>query len=255
MTELGLVALGAAAGLLGSVLGLGGGVVVVPGLTLLFGFPLRSAVAVSLVAIAATSAGAAAVYLEHGRVEVPLALRLEVPAVLGAVAAGLSAHLVPESFLYLAFAAVVLYSVWAIFRPARRRIGTVDSPDEVERPGLGMAASGGAGVASALLGIGGGFLKVPIMHALMRVPLPVVTATSAFMVGMTAAASGWIYWFRGDLSVAAAAPVALGVLAGSGAGSRVSARIPDRALRWALAAVFLYIAARMAWNGWTGLTA
>jgi uncharacterized membrane protein YfcA len=108
-------------------------------------------------------------------------------------------------------------------------------------------------VASALLGIGGGFAKVPIMHLLLRVRLPVATATSALMVGMTAAASGWIYWARGDLSVAVAAPVALGVLAGSTAGSHLSARIPDRAIRVALALVLLYVAGRMAWTGGTAM--
>lgn len=283
---LGPAAVGVAAGFLGSILGLGGGVVIVPGLTLLYGMPLRGAVAVSLVGISATSLAAAAVYLRHGRVDVPLALRLESAAVVGAVAAGLSAHLVPEAALYLAFSAVVLYTAVAMVRGAGGGDGdaadsggrsgadapagsadTGDGPgsasaadrppggpgargsDRRRRLGLGIAASGGAGVASALLGIGGGFAKVPIMHLLLRVRLPVATATSALMVGMTAAASGWIYWTRGDLAPGVAAPVALGVLAGSTAGSTLSGRIPDRAIRWALALVLLYVAARMAWSG------
>ena len=100
-----------------------------------------------------------------------------------------------------------------------------------------------------MLGIGGGFIKVPVMHALMGVPLPVATATSALMVGMTAAASGWIYWARGHLLLGVVAPVALGVLLGSRLGSRVSEHIPDRLLRVVLAVVFAYIALRMAWTG------
>lgn len=254
MSVVGLLALGAAAGFLGSVLGLGGGVVLVPGLTLVFGLPLREAVAVSLTGVAATSAAAAANYLEAGRVDVPLAFRLETPAVLGAVAAGLTAHLVPETVLYLAFGGVVLYAAAAMvdLGPSRRA-EAVEAPGRVRRLGVGAAASGGAGVASALLGIGSGVAKVPIMHLVMRVPLQVATGTSAFMVGMTAAAGGWIYWLRGDLAVAAAAPVALGVLGGSHLGSRTSGRIPDRALRWLLAAVLLYVAARMGWTGLTGL--
>lgn len=254
MTTVGLLVLGAAGGFLGSVLGLGGGIVLVPGLTLLFGFPLREAVAVSLVGITATSAAAAANYLEAGRVDVPLVLRLETLAVLGAVGGGLSAHLVPEAVLYLAFAAVVLYAAAAMTDLGpMRRAETVERPREVGRLGVGMAASGGAGVASALLGIGGGVAKVPILHLVMGVPLQVATGTSAFMVGMTAAAGGWIHWLQGDLAVSAGAAVALGVLAGSHLGSRLSGRIPDRALRWTLAAVLLYVAARMGWTGLAGL--
>lgn len=252
MTELGLAGLGAAAGFLGSILGLGGGVVVVPGLTLLFGLPLRQAVAASLVAIVATSAGSAAVYLRRGRVHLPLVLRLEVAAVAGAVSAGLLADHVPEELLYFAFAGVVLYAIRALFGGGAEGPGTAAAPGEVRNLGWGMLASGGGGVASALLGIGGGFIKVPIMHVLMGVPLPVVTATSALMVGMTAAASGWIYWARGHLLLTVAAPVALGVLVGSRVGSRVSERIPDRLLRIVLAVVFAYIALRMAWAGVVG---
>lgn len=253
MSTLGLLGLGVAGGFLGSVLGLGGGVVLVPGLTLLFGFPLREAVAVSLVGIAATSAAAAANYLEAGRVDVPLALRLETVAVLGAVGASLSAHLVPESVLYLAFAVVVLYAAAAMtdLGPTRRA-EPAEGPAQVRRLGVGMAGSGGAGVASALLGIGGGVAKVPLMHLVMGVPLQVATGTSAFMVGMTAAAGGWVHWLHGDLTVSAGATVALGVLAGSHLGSRLSGRIPDRALRWVLAAVLLYVAGRMGWTGLVG---
>lgn len=249
MTELGLVALGAAAGFLGSILGLGGGVVVVPGLTLLFELPLRQAVAASLVAIVATSAGSAAVYLRRGRVHLPLVLRLEVAAVAAAVGAGLMADRVPEGLLYFAFAGVVLYAIRALFRGGPEGPGSAADPGQVRNLGWGMLASGGGGAASALLGIGGGFIKVPIMHVLMGVPLPVVTSTSALMVGMTAAASGWIYWTRGHLLLAVAAPVALGVLVGSRVGSRVSERIPDRLLRVVLAVVFAYIAVRMGWAG------
>lgn len=286
MSVLGPAAVGVAAGFLGSVLGLGGGVVIVPGLVFLFGLSLRAAVAVSLVGIAATSVAAAAVYLRAGRVDVPLALRLESAAVVGAVAAGLSAHLVPETVLQVAFAAVVLYTAVAMVRgpaspsasggrPDGAGPGSGDAaaggevgPDAGEggtvapssrRPAGSMAAavatSGGAGVASALLGVGGGFAKVPIMHLLLRVPLPVATATSALMVGMTAAASGWIYWTAGELSVAVAAPVALGVLAGSTAGSAVSGRLPDRAIRAGLVLVLLYVAGRMAWEGLGGMLA
>lgn len=255
LIELGHLGLGFAAGFLGSILGLGGGVVVVPGLTLLFGLPLRAAVAASLVGIAATSVGSSAVYFDRGRVDLPLALRLEVAAVIGAVGAGLAADLVPESVLYVAFALVVLYAAAAMLGLGPEAARTAEAPAGVGRMGTGVAASGGAGVASALLGVGGGFAKVPILHLVMGVPLQVATGTSAFMVGMTAAASGWIYWMRGDLPVEVAAPVALGVLVGSQTGSRVSGVVPDRALRLALALVLLYIAGRMGWIGLGSLAA
>lgn len=253
MSELGLLVLGAVGGFVGSILGLGGGVVVVPGLSLLFGLPLREAVAASLVGVVATSAGAAAVYLDRGRVQVPLAIRLEVMAVAGAVAGGLSAGLVPEAWLSLAFALAVLWTAAAMFRGERALAEPAAAPSDVRRPRLAVGGFAGAGAASALLGLGGGFMKVPILHGAMGVPLPVSTATSAFMIGMTAAAGGLIYWLRGDLLLGVAAPVALGVLAGSALGSRVSGALPDRVVRISLALVLLYIAARMGWAGWSGL--
>lgn len=245
-----LLGLGASAGFLGSILGLGGGVILVPGLTLLAGFPLRIAVAASLVGVVATSAGSASVYLDGGRVDLPLALELEIFAVIGAVLAGLSADLVPEGLLYFAFALVVLYAAAAMFQGGWQGPDTADTPGDVRHAGWGMAASGGAGVASALLGVGGGFAKVPIMHAVMRVPMPVATATSALMVGITAAASSWIYWLKGDLLLEVAAPVALGVLLGSGTGSRVSSRFSNLFLRVLLALILVYIAGEMGWNGY-----
>lgn len=263
----GLLATGGTAGLAGSVLGIGGGVVVVPVLTLLYGLPMRYAVAVSLVAVAATSASSAGSYLRQGRVDVPLALELEVATAVGAVGAGVAAPFVPEGWLYLAFTLAVLYAAWGMVRPAVEPPADPDGnapegddadPDAApsarrENRGWGVAGMGAAGVASGLLGIGGGFAKVPVMHALMGVRLPVATATSTFMIGMTAASSGWVYWARGDLSLAMAGPVALGVLAGGVTGARLSKHIPERWLRGLFVLLLLYVAAQMAWRGWTGV--
>lgn len=253
----GLLALGGAAGFVGSILGLGGGIVVVPGLSLYFDVPLRAAVAASLVAVVATSTGSAAVYMERGRVDLPLAIRLEVAAVVGAVAAGLYADRIPEGFIYFAFALAVLYAAAAMLRGAAGRAEDANAAErtaDTRRRGWGALAMGGAGVGSALLGLGGGFAKVPVMHALMKVPLAVATATSVFMVGLTAAASAWIYWFRGALVMEVAVPVALGVLLGSGLGSRVSGAIPDRWLRIAFTAVLIYIAAEMSVEGYRAIS-
>ncbi len=270
-------------------LGVGGGVVVVPVLTLIYGLPMRYAVAVSLVAVAATSASSAGSYLRQGRVDVPLALELEVATAAGAVGAGVAAPFVPEGWLYLAFTLAVLYAAYGMLRPAaaagpsevprgaedpadRRAAGgdSAGGPGRIggdgrgadggsapatRRPnrGWGVAGMTGAGVASGLLGIGGGFAKVPIMHALMGVRLPVATATSTFMIGMTAASSGWVYWARGDLSLGFAGPVALGVLAGGTAGARLSRHLPERWLRGLFVLLLLYVAGQMAWRGWTGV--
>lgn len=237
---------------MGSIVGIGGGVFIVPGLLLLFGVPVREAVAASLLGVVATSAGSAAVYLGGGRVDLPLALRLEVMAVAGAVAGGLGAALVPPHVLYLLFSAAVLYAAVMLLRGKTAGGRPAAGPAEVRHMGLGMGASAGAGVASGLLGIGGGFAKVPIMHALMGIPLDVAAATSTFMVGLTASASAWIYWVRGDLVVHLAAPVALGVLVGSTLGSRVSDRVPDRWIRLVLVVVLVYVAGEMTWRALAG---
>lgn len=241
-------------------LGVGGGVVVVPVLTLIYGLPMRYAVAVSLVAVAATSASSAGSYLRQGRVDVPLALELEVATAVGAVGAGVAAPFVPEGWLYMAFTAAVLYAAYGMLRPAaaagpRELTRGERPPPAARRPnrGWGVAGMTGAGVASGLLGIGGGFAKVPVMHALMGVRLPVATATSTFMIGMTAASSGWVYWARGDLSLGFAGPVALGVLAGGTAGARLSRHLPERWLRGLFVLLLLYVAVQMAWRGWTGV--
>jgi uncharacterized protein len=252
VSQLALLALGLGAGFVGSIVGIGGGVFIVPGLLLVFGVPVRQAVAASLLGVVATSAGSAAVYLGEGRVDLPLALRLEVMAVAGAVGGGLGAAFVPPHVLYLLFSAAVLYAAVALLRGRAAAGEVARGPVDVRHMGLGMGASAGAGVASGLLGIGGGFAKVPIMHALMGIPLDVAAATSTFMVGLTASASAWIYWVRGDLVLTYAAPVALGVLVGSSAGSRVSDRVPDRWVRFVLVAVLLYVAAEMTWRALGG---
>lgn len=267
---LGLVGLGLGAGFAGSILGIGGGLFIVPALTLLFGFPIRTAVAASLVAIVANSTSGASSYFRQGRVAVPLAIQLEVATTVGAVLGGLAAGWLPEAVLYLAFAVLSLYSGWTMMRQrggheegpaapdpvaegeaafAAVPLGGARSPVSRGRAVEAYAIMGGAGIASALLGVGGGFIKVPVMSGVMRVPLPVATATSVFMVGITASVSGWIYWARGDLSLALSAAVALGVLGGSHLGAAVSGRIPDRWLKIAFSLLLLWITGEMAWRG------
>ncbi len=279
---LALVGIGGFAGLGGAIFGLGGGFFLIPALTVLFGVPIRTAVAAGLVAVVATSTASAAGYLRIGRVDVPMAFRLEAAAAAGAVLGALGTPWLPERVIYLAFAAAVLFVAALMLR---RRVGRVDerapagagsaapppTQDESESGGEAARAAGGrapvprrrhpaaalsalglAGVASAVLGLGGGFAKVPTMHLLLGVPMHVAVATSTLMIGMTASTGAWIYWARGDLLLPLAAPLALGVLGGGTLGARLGDRIPARVLRPAFAVILLVIAAQMAWRGLQG---
>ena len=259
---------GVAAGLFGSLLGLGGGILIVPLLTLAFGLPLREAVGISLICVIVTSSAAAGVYLERRVANLRLGMTLELFTATGAMVGGLIAFLLPEQILDGLFAALLVYVAITM---ARRRdappaaAGTSGSTVErsggpgaspfleqlsgpgyrVGRLGFGVVGSVFAGVASALLGIGGGLIKVPVMHVIMGVPLRVATATSNLMIGITASASAIIYLLRGGIDAFAAAPTAIGVFIGASIGSRAAHRIDLRILRGLFVAILLYTAWQM----------
>lgn len=242
---------GAAAGVFGSLLGLGGGVLIVPLLTLGFGLELRAAVGVSLVSVIMTSSAAAGVYLERNLADLRLGMRLELFTAIGALIGGSIAFLIDERWLSVLFAALLGYVAVSMLR-ARSASGgeeaaaaSPDAPRVDRNPGLGIVGATGAGVASALLGIGGGIVKVPLMHLAMGVPLRVATATSNLMVGITAAAGAVIYLLRGEIDPYVAGPTAVGVFIGASFGSRVGHRIDLRILRFAFVAVLLYTAVQM----------
>jgi uncharacterized protein len=276
-----LLAGGFAAGTFGSLLGLGGGVLIVPLLTLGFGVPLRGAVAVSLVSVIVTSNAGAAVYLSRHVANLRLGMVLELFTASGALVGGLVAFMLPVEVLEGLFAALML---WVAVSMARRREpaavqerlevsddggGTVHEPEpvvEVDRPPdepvtfsdrlggaeyrvqrlpFGMLGSVGAGLVSALLGVGGGIIKVPLMHLVMGVPLRISTATSNMMIGVTATSSAVIYLLRGEIDPFVAGPTAIGVFLGASLGSRVSHRIDVRILRWLFVLVLLYTAFEM----------
>jgi uncharacterized protein len=284
-----LLAGGAAAGLFGSLLGLGGGVLIVPLLTLGFGLDLRAAVGVSLVSVIVTSSAAAGVYLERNVANLRLGMTLELFTAIGALVGGLVAFLIDEQLLAILFAGLLAYVALTMLRAgepvqddgARPRPSLDDEPVEPADPaeedapvepspdvpavglrtaalerlsgddyairhlGRGIAGSAGAGVASALLGIGGGIIKVPLMSVGMGVPLRVATATSNLMIGITAAASAVIYLLRGEIDPYVAGPVAIGVFLGASVGSRVAHLIQLRILRMLFVAVLLYTALQM----------
>jgi hypothetical protein len=278
---------GFAAGVFGSLLGLGGGTLIVPLLTLAFGLDLRSAVGVSLVCVIMTSSAAAGVFLERHVANLRLGMSLELFTAIGALAGGFLAFVLDERVLSVLFAALLGYVSFAMLRAGTRAPGTevVGGEASVENlpadaagsdavteaaagssrpagdagfiaalsgPGYtvrnfrtGVVGSTGAGLASALLGIGGGTIKVPLMHLAMGVPLRVATATSNLMMGITAAAGGVIYLLRGEIDPYVAGPTAVGVFVGATLGSRLSHRVDVRYLRLLFAAVLLYTAAQM----------
>jgi uncharacterized membrane protein YfcA len=249
-----MIAGGAAAGVFGSLLGLGGGILIVPLLTLVFGLDLREAVGVSLVSVIMTSSAAAGVYLERHVADLRLGMRLELFTAIGALVGGSIAFLIDERFLAVLFALLLGYVAFTMARGAGRAAvedGTVEEPApdrpayEVRNLHLGQIGATGAGIASALLGVGGGIIKVPLMHLAMGVPLRVATATSNLMVGITAAASAVIYLLHGEIDPFVAGPTAIGVFLGASLGSRVAHRIELRVLRWLFVAVLLYTAVQM----------
>lgn len=270
----GLVSLGAAAGTLGALVGIGGGVVLVPALVLLFGFDFRVAVAISLVAVIATSTAAGSVYVAAGQTNMRLGMTLEVATTMGGIAGGLLATVVPTTVLALLLAGILAMTAVLLLRergergqaddahttshggsgyeePGRLAGGFVDERTgdligyEARRLWLGSVVSAAAGTVSGLLGVGGGFLKVPAMHLGMRVPVKVAAATSNFMIGVTALSSFAVYLARGDVHPYPAALVAVGVTGGSLLGTRLQGRASPMVLQYVLAAVLALVAVQL----------
>ena len=260
---------GLLAGTFGALLGLGGGILIVPLLTLGFGLPFREAVAISLVAVITTSSASAAVYLERRLANLRLGLTLELFTASGALVGGLVAFLLSDRLLAGLFAAMLGYTAWSMVRRAGPRhspagasvpeIGTASGgaahgylaslggPDyAVRRLPVGIGLAFVAGVLSALLGVGGGVVKVPAMNLVMGVPLRVATATSNLMIGVTASASAILYLLRGQVDPYVAGPVVVGVFAGAVATSRVAHRVPTGVVRTLFVVVLCYTAVEMA---------
>jgi len=264
--ELLLFAGGLGAGLLGALLGLGGGVLIVPLLTFGFGEPLTRAIGASLLAVVATSAGAAAHNLRAGRADVRLGLTLEIGSVLGAIAGGLAAGILSERVLAGLFAGLMVYVALSLLRGALARTarpagcqaaptatGPASAADEADprayrtrRLPLALSGSVLAGLISALLGIGAGIVKVPVMRQVMGVPMHVAAATSNFMIGVTGAAGAYAYLFRGEVDPQVAAPLALGALSGAALGARIAPRVDARWLTLLFVLVAAWVAVQMA---------
>jgi uncharacterized membrane protein YfcA len=258
-----LVVLGFFAGALGAITGIGGGVVLAPILALHFGIPIREAIGTSLVAVITTSAASSSVHLQRHTTDIRLGMTLELATALGAAVTAYLVSYFNRSILEGIFAGFLLYSsITILTRGGKVETGDESSsesssglalsngnvvipPYEPKRYPLGMAASLVAGALSGLLGIGGGPIKVPVMYIFMGVPLMVATATSNFMVGVTAAASAIVYYRRGDILVEVAAPLAVGVFLGSLLGARTAPRIRTRYVVYLLVAIMVYLAGHL----------
>jgi uncharacterized protein len=251
-----LVILGFFAGMLGSLTGIGGGVLLTPILALHFGIPIRQAIGTSLVAVITTSAASSSVHLQRHTTDIRLGMTLELATAFGAAVMAYLVGYFNRNALEGLFAAFLLYSAITILmktsfikapnEPAATNNGEITIPTyEPQRYPLGLGASLVAGALSGLLGIGGGPIKVPVMYIFMNVPLMVATATSNFMIGVTAAASAIVYYRRGDILVEDAAPLAVGVFLGSLLGARLAPRIHTRIVVYLLVAIMLYLSGHL----------
>jgi uncharacterized membrane protein YfcA len=261
-----------AAGFIGSLTGLGGGVVIVPMLALGFGVDIRYAAGASLVSVIATSSGAASAYVREGYSNIKIGMFLEIATTVGALIGAFLTAVLSTSVISVIFGIVLLHSVQVSFRlrhklpaagkpdPIAARLGMNSSyptpkgpePYQVHGVPLGFGIMFGAGAISGLLGIGSGAVKVMAMDQVMRLPFKVSTTTSNFMIGVTAAASAGVYLNRGYLDPGLAMPVMLGVLPGSFLGAHALARINAGILRMIFNGVILFLAIEMMYNGLTG---
>ena len=269
----GLIALSIGAGFVGSISGLGGGVFIVPALVVLARMPMKVAIGASLISVVATSAGASVAFVRDGWTNLRVAMVLECATVTGAVTGAYLAGVVPTIILELLFAAMMLQSAYFTIQrkgddilakgdPLAERLQLAgDIPDEsgkvvhyevVNVPG-GAGLMVVAGLMSGLLGIGSGALKVMAMDYIMHVPLKVSSATSNFMIGVTAGAGALVFLARGDVPTSIAAPVALGVTAGALAGSKLLPHANVQALRLGFVVIMVMIAIEMGWRAVSGI--
>jgi uncharacterized membrane protein YfcA len=261
------------AGLLGALTGLGGGVVLVPLLTLFFKVDLRYAIGASLVSVIATSSGAAAAYVKEGFSNIRIGMFLEIATTVGALVGAYLAVIVPTKAIAVIFGVVLVYSAYLSRKPrstSERNLppdalatrlqlnGNFPDPEEgwrsynVQHVPAGFGLMFGAGTLSGLLGIGSGAVKVLAMDQAMKIPFKVSTTTSNFMIGVTAAASAGVYLSRGYIDPGLAMPVMLGVLAGSLLGSRILIQAETKWLRMVFSLVIVLLGLEMLYQGLAG---
>jgi uncharacterized membrane protein YfcA len=260
------------AGAVGSILGLGGGILLIPILTIFYGVDIHYAMGASIISVIATSSGAAASYLRTGLSNLRVGLFLVMATISGALVGALLAGVVPVRALELILGLALSYSAFTTIRQLHDELPEHLGEDRhairfdlggryhdlrlqrevayrAHRVAPGFAAMFGAGLLSGMLGIGSGAFKVLAMDYLMRLPMKVSTATSNFMIGLTASASAGIYFSRGDINVLIVAPVAIGVLAGAYLGTTLMARMRNTTVRKLFLPIVVYLAISMILRG------
>jgi uncharacterized protein len=260
------------AGLLGALTGLGGGVVIVPALVLLFKVDLRYAIGASLISVIATSSGSAVAYIREGLSNIRIGMFLEVATTLGALLGAWLTARFSNHTIAVVFGVVLLYSAYSSYQSRSQQFvtskpdplaaklqltgtnpaATGDQPYNAQHVPLGFTIMFGAGTLSGLLGIGSGAVKVLAMDQIMKLPFKVSTTTSNFMIGVTAAARAGIYLHRGYINPTIAMPVMLGVLAGSLIGARILMKARVRTLKILFSIVIVALGFEMIYSGLTG---
>lgn len=284
---------GTATGVLGAILGIGGGVLVIPILVIGLGLPMHEAVGTSIISVIATSTAVASTNVERGTANMRLGMTLEISTALGAISGGLTAHLLSSRALEGLFSIVLVPTAILMWRGRTEAASQAQRPDDAALPQpvssspgasgserqqtlgrlgaqyfdpvlrqtvayrvvklpLGLLVSFVAGNLSGLLGIGGGVFKVPALHLLCRVPVKAAAATSNFMIGVTAVASAFLYYGRGEVRPGLTAAVVTGVLAGSAVGSVVNQYLGGRAIQRLFAVVLIAVAVQMLYRAITG---
>lgn len=269
MQALLLLGISVLGGFLGALLGLGGGIIVVPALTLLFGVDIRYAIAASLISIIATSSGAAASYLKDHLTNLRMAVLLELGTVGGAMTGFFISSMIKASWLYLLFGGFLFFSSIMMFKKKGDSITNQDHPwsEKLKLGGSftnekgehiiykvanvpgGLSIMYLAGILSALLGIGSGIFKVLAMDGAMKVPMKISSATSNFMIGVTAAASAGAYLMKGDIRPEIATPVSLGIIIGSWTGARIMPKMPAQTIRRIFVVVLVIVSIQMMLKG------
>ncbi len=259
------------AGLLGSLVGVGGGIIVVPLLSLFLGVDIHHAIAASIISVIATSSGAASSYVRSHVSNLRLAMFMEVSTTVGALSGAFLAVVISSRWLFVLFGAVLIYTAVSMYK--RNGRSTARFPDDpladrlklhgafydpsikseviyrVSRTKLGFGVGYIAGIVSGLLGVGGGVIKVPVMNLAMGMPIKACTATSNFMIGVTAAASATVYFARGEVQPFIAAPVAVGVLLGAKSGAKVMGHLKNDVIRLIFVIVLVVTSVQMLLKG------
>lgn len=244
--------IGFLAGFFGSITGLGGGIIIVPVLTILFHIPIHKAIGVSLVAIVVNSSFASSAYMRKGFTDLKLALSLEQSTVIGAIAGAVFSGFIAPKILGFIFGVVLLFASIQMLTPMGRHLAEKDlkiwhlNPIyRIEHTTIGVLSSFFAGCVSGMLGVGGGIFKIPIMCLIMKVPVKVAVATSSMMILITGTSSAWIYYLRGDIYLELVILVSAGVLMGSLLGSQIGVRIKATWQTYLIAALLILASLRM----------